>query len=86
MKKMILALTLLAGAPLFVQAADVQVDLGSLKIKSGNTTLSIGDRDPRGYYWDGGVWRDPVYWDKHHGNGKGNAHHCPPGQAKKGNC
>jgi hypothetical protein len=84
----------LLATPTFTQASDVHIDLGNVKIQSGNTTITFGDRDKRGYYWDGGEWRDPVDWDKHHAhshdhgeqNGKGHSHHCPPGQAKKGNC
>jgi len=88
--KKVLVLALLAGMPLFAQAGDVNVNIGSARIQSGNTTITFGDRDKRGYYWDGGTWRDPVYWEKHHGKGKGNPNapgqNCPPGQAKKGNC
>ncbi|MCM8596498.1 DUF2502 domain-containing protein [Accumulibacter sp.] len=78
--------------PLATQAADVQVNIGSVRVQTGNTTISFGDRDKRGYYWDGQVWRDPAYWEKHYGKGqghgqeKGRGYHCPPGQAKKGNC
>ena len=25
-------------------------------------TLHLGDRDRRGYYWDGGRWREPRWW------------------------
>jgi hypothetical protein len=80
----ILLLALLAGLPVFAQASDVRINVDGLKIQSGNTTLTFGDRDKRGYYWDGNTWRDQAYWDKHHGKGKGKD--CPPGQAKKGNC
>ena len=54
----------------------------------GGATISFGERDRRGYYWDGKVWRDPVYWEKHHGKGQGhgNSYPCPSGQAKKGDC
>jgi hypothetical protein len=88
MKKSLLILTLLVGLPIFAQAADVRINVDNVKIQSGNTTITFGDRDRRGYYWDGQTWRDPVYWDKHHGkgNGKGQGQNCPPGQAKKGNC
>lgn len=71
-------------------AVDVNVSLPGVRIQSGATTISIGERDKRGYYWDGRTWRDPVYWEKHHGKGQGQGqgrgYHCPPGQAKKGNC
>jgi hypothetical protein len=23
----------------------------------------LGDRDRRGYYWDGGRWREPRWWN-----------------------
>jgi hypothetical protein len=86
----ILLLALIAGLPLLSHASDLRINVDSLRIKSGNTTISIGEQDKRGYYWDGGEWRDPVYWEKHHGKGKGQGqgqgYHCPPGQAKKGNC
>lgn len=88
--KKALAAALLAALPIFAQASDINVNIGSARIQSGNTTITFGDRDNRGYYWDGGTWRDPVYWEKHHGKGKGNPNapgqNCPPGQAKKGNC
>ncbi|HMW18633.1 MAG TPA: DUF2502 domain-containing protein [Accumulibacter sp.] len=64
------------------------------------TTITFGSRNPQGYYWDGGAWRDPAYWRRHHGargekyyTGHGHpgvpsqdGRHCPPGQAKKGRC
>jgi hypothetical protein len=67
-------------------ATDVNVKVDGLKIQSGRTTITFGDRDKRGYCycWDGKERRDPEYWEKHHGKGKGQQ--CPPGQAKKGNC
>ena len=79
---------LLAALPALAPAGDVQVNVGSIRVETGGTTISFGERDRRGYYWDGRVWRDPVYWEKHHGKGQGhgNGYHCPPGQAKKGNC
>ncbi|HMV04594.1 MAG TPA: DUF2502 domain-containing protein [Accumulibacter sp.] len=76
-------------------AADLSVSIPGVRIQSGGTTISIGERDRRGYYWDGRTWRDPVYWEKNHGKAQppagqgpaqGRGHHCPPGQAKKGNC
>ena len=75
----------LAAVPVLAQANDVRINVDGVRIQSGSTTIRFGDRDRRGYYWDGSRWRDPVYWDKHHGKGKGNQG-CPPGQAKKGNC
>ncbi|QPG28097.1 DUF2502 domain-containing protein [Pantoea sp. SM3640] len=26
-------------------------------------TLNLGDRDNRGYYWDGSRWREPRWWN-----------------------
>jgi len=75
----------MAGLPQFAQASDVQINVDSARIQSGNTTITFGSRDKRGYYWDGNQWRDPIYWEKNHGKGKGNDG-CPPGQAKKGKC
>jgi hypothetical protein len=79
---------LLSLSPLFSQASDLNVSIGSARISSGGTVIQFGDRDKRGYYWDGKIWRDPVYWEKNHGKGKGKGvgQDCPPGQAKKGNC
>lgn len=94
MKKIILAAAI-AACPLFAQAIDVNVDLGSGKVQVPGANVSFGSRDSRGYYWDGHEYRDPDYWKKHDGNrgekyytgrGKKGDEHCPPGQAKKGNC
>ncbi|NJD25307.1 MAG: DUF2502 domain-containing protein [Betaproteobacteria bacterium] len=81
----LLATLCLAAVPVLAQASDVRVNVDGVRIQSGSTTIQFGDRDKRGYYWDGKTWRDPVYWDKNYGKGKGNQG-CPPGQAKKGNC
>jgi hypothetical protein len=86
MKNALLTMTLLAGLTSTALATDVRINVDGLKIQAGNTTITFGDRDKRGYYWDGGTWRDPVYWEKNHGKGKDKGRHCPPGQAKKGNC
>jgi hypothetical protein len=93
--KNFLLMILLAALPLLSHATDIRVDLGGTRIKSGHTTITFGERDRRGYYWDGREWRDPDYWNRHHGKDKryyeqekyhDSGHHCPPGQAKKGNC
>ena len=84
--KKVLILALLALSPPVSQATDINVNLGGARITSGGTTIQFGDRDKRGYYWDGKTWRDPGYWEKNHGKGKGVGQDCPPGQAKKGNC
>ena len=98
MKKWILT-GLIALVPLLAQAADVNVDLGSVRVQTPSVTF--GSRDNRGYYWDGGDWRDHDYWERHHGPRgekyytghrpqgvphQGKKGFCPPGQAKKGNC
>lgn len=90
--KAIIGCALLALWAALAQASDVQINVDHVRIQSGGVTISIGDRDKRGYYWDGKLWRDPVYWKKYHGEGQGKGqangkgYHCPPGQAKKGNC
>ncbi len=89
----LLALPLLAGA------ADINVNVGSVRIDAPGVSVTFGSRNDRGYYWDGHDWRDPDYWRRHDGprgeryytgRGKGVPHRdggfCPPGQAKKGNC
>ena len=101
MQSIVLALSLVLVAPMAAQAAEITL-VPSVK-------LQIGDRDNRGYYWDGYDYRDPSYWKQHNGprgekhytghgkqgrhKGEGVRHHddehrghCPPGQAKKGNC
>ncbi|PKO33038.1 MAG: hypothetical protein CVU34_14735 [Betaproteobacteria bacterium HGW-Betaproteobacteria-7] len=96
MNKLVIA-ALFAAAPLFVQAADVRVDIGSVRVQAPGVTVTFGSVDKRGYYWDGYDWRDRDYWHSHNGprgekyyTGHGKKHkggnHCPPGQAKKGNC
>jgi len=95
MKKLILCL-MVAGTPLLASAVDVNVNLGNVRVQAPGVTVTFGSRNDRGYYWDGYEWRDPDYWRRHEGprgekhytgHGKGHgAKHCPPGQAKKGNC
>ena len=89
MKKIILAALLVAS-----------VNLGSVRVDAPGVSVTFGSRNDRGYYWDGYDWREPAYWKQHGGprgeryyTGRGNKHghhkdggHCPPGQAKKGNC
>ncbi|MEI7429195.1 MAG: DUF2502 domain-containing protein [Betaproteobacteria bacterium] len=97
MKKLILA-SLIALTPLLAQAVDVNIS--GLRVEAPGVTVTFGNRDNRGYYWDGYEYRDPDFWKRHNGprgeqfyTGRGNASpapqggkHCPPGQAKKGNC
>lgn len=99
MQKFLLAV-FIASTPLLVHAGDINVNLGSVRVQAPGVSVTFGTRDNRGYYWDGYDYREPSYWKKHngpkgekyysgHGN-KGVPHqgggHCPPGQAKKGNC
>lgn len=58
MQSIVLALSLVLVAPMAVQAAEITL-VPSVK-------LQIGDRDNRGYYWDGGHWRDHGWWNKHY--------------------
>jgi len=92
LKKLILA-ALIGSTPLLAQAIDINV--GGVRVQAGGVSVTFGSRDNRGYYWDGYEYRDPDYWRKHNGprgeryytgHGKGKGNHCPPGQAKKGNC
>lgn len=99
MKKLAIALVVTAS-PLLAFSNDVRVDIGGVRIQAPGVTITFGSRDTRGYYWDGYAYRDPVYWKQHQGfrgeryyTGRGNngvphqgGGHCPPGQAKKGNC
>ena len=99
MKKLFLLIAV-ALSPLLTHAADVKIDIGNIRIQAPGVTVTFGTRDNRGYYWDGEEYRDPRYWERHHGQrgekyytGRGNngvphqgGGFCPPGQAKKGNC
>ena len=99
MKKLLL-LACALQLPLMAQAIDVNVNLGGTRIEAPGITITFGSRNDRGYYWDGGAWRDPDYWKRHDGprgekfyTGRGNqgvphqeGGHCPPGLAKKGRC
>ncbi len=62
MKKLLIALAL-SSLPIFAHA-DVSI---GIRIAPG-VVVHIGDRDPHGRYWDGGVWRDPDWWEE---NGRG---------------
>ena len=89
--KNFLLTVVMAASPLLATAADLKVDIGSIRIQAPGVTVTFGTRDTRGYYWD---------WREHHGprgekyyTGRGNngvphqgGGFCPPGQAKKGNC
>ncbi len=60
MKRAILFAALLASlSPLAISTAHAD----SLTIRTPGVTLHLGDRDRRGYYWDGGRWREPRWWN-----------------------
>lgn len=72
MQSILLALSLIMVAPITVQAGEITL-VPSVK-------LQIGDRDNRGYYWDGGHWRDRGWWNNHYqwrGN-RWHPHRPPP--------
>ena len=54
-------LSVLTALPVVASAA-VSFDL-----TPAGVTIHIGDRDHRGYYWDGYDWRAPEWWQEHHG-------------------
>ena len=99
MKKFLLG-ALIAASPWLANAVDINVNLGNVRVEAPGVTVTFGARDKRGYYWDGYEYRDPKYWKEHNGprgekyyTGRGKngvpyqgGGHCPPGQAKKGNC
>ena len=39
-----------------------QASSASITLAPG-VTLNLGDRDRRGYCWDGGRWREPRWWN-----------------------
>lgn len=61
MKKTALLFCVLLGMPLLANAGV------SININTPGVSISIGDRDNRGYYWDGYDWRAPKWWHAHHG-------------------
>ena len=61
MKKMAMLLCVLSGMPLLANAG-VSID-----IHSPGISIQPGDRDQRGYYWDGYDWRAPQWWHAHRG-------------------
>lgn len=56
-----LALIVLMTQPIVASAA-VSFDL-----TPAGVTIHIGDRDHRGYFWDGYDWRTPTWWQAHRG-------------------
>ncbi|EHM51158.1 DUF2502 domain-containing protein [Yokenella regensburgei] len=63
MKPVFLALSMLLVAPTIV--APVIVHAEEITLVPA-VKLQIGDRDDRGYYWDGGNWRDHDWWGRHY--------------------
>ena len=60
MKRAILFAALLATlSPLALHTAEASS--ATINLAPG-VTLHLGDRDRRGYYWDGGRWREPRWW------------------------
>ncbi|GAA3602835.1 MAG: DUF2502 domain-containing protein [Gibbsiella quercinecans] len=65
MKKILLLVCLPLMLPL-AASADVSID-----INVPGVSVHLGDRDSRGYYWDGYDWRPPQWWHAHQGHGIG---------------
>lgn len=65
MKKIIIAC--LGLCALTANAADINVNLGGMRVETPDATITFGSRDQRGYYWDGRDWRDERYWREHQG-------------------
>ncbi|WP_071882825.1 DUF2502 domain-containing protein [Chania multitudinisentens] len=62
MKKILLLLVVLLPLSLpIVSHAEV-----SIGVYVPGLSLQIGDRDNRGYYWDGGYWRTPRWWHENY--------------------
>ncbi|MCB1918028.1 MAG: DUF2502 domain-containing protein [Rhodocyclaceae bacterium] len=100
MPKSLLRVALLSAvwavASVPVSAAEIGVEVD---VRLPGVRIHIGERHPDGRYWDGEHWRDPAWWHdncprfRHHEDFRGRCdepprgpRHCPPGQAKKGNC
>jgi hypothetical protein len=46
-----------------VAIVTIVVALRLAPVVTAGVTLHLGDRDRRGYYWDGGRWREPRWWN-----------------------
>ena len=68
---------LLFGTLLFalLPAAAPAVEASSFSLSTPGLSINIGDRDRRGYYWDGYDWRDAGWWNNHHGRYYGERSH-----------
>ncbi len=61
MRRVLLFAALLASlSPLAPHTAEA--NSATINLAPG-VTLQLGDRDRRGYYWDGGQWREPRWWN-----------------------
>ena len=53
----VLLATLSPLVPHTAHATSATIDLAP------GVSLQLGERDRRGYYWDGGNWREPRWWN-----------------------
>jgi len=67
----------LFGSLLFalLPAAAPAVQASSFSLNTPGLSINIGDRDRRGYYWDGYDWRDSRWWNSHRGRYYGERSH-----------
>ncbi|TPG63314.1 DUF2502 domain-containing protein [Ewingella americana] len=56
-------------------AAAPAVQASSFSLNTPGLSINIGDRDRRGYYWDGYDWRDAGWWNNHRGRNYGERSH-----------
>ncbi|WHZ41785.1 DUF2502 domain-containing protein [Rahnella bonaserana] len=49
-------------------AAVPAVQASSFSLNTPGLSINIGDRDNRGYYWDGYDWRNPGWWNSYRGH------------------
>lgn len=70
MNKYILMLCCALALPVVAQANV------SLNVDLPGASIHIGDKNDRGYYWDGYDWRPPQWWHDHQGKhmGERNSH------------
>lgn len=68
MFKPLLVSSLLVG--MFAMTPTAEASSISIDLMPG-VTLNIGDRDRRGYYWDGYDWRSERWWREYRGHHRG---------------
>ncbi|MEE3661244.1 DUF2502 domain-containing protein [Brenneria sp. g21c3] len=68
MFKPLLMSSLLVG--MFAMTPTAEASSISIDLMPG-VTLNIGDRDRRGYYWDGYDWRSERWWREYRGHHRG---------------